>query len=315
MAMEVESIIKEEDVDIVWAVLSSGSMITLVDRLMQNRKLSIVSTIWDDPKYFARNKYIDPFTWQNMHAAFKRVIRGSLRLSVMCESMQNIYRECYGVESVIMRHGIEESNFREWKANENSNIVRIGFAGSLYAKKEWNALLKMLDSVGGRIAGKDVRISFIGRKPRTGVGASKYVDYQGYMSFESALDCLYNSNIAYLPYWFDRRHSLTVKTSFPGKLSTYAACGIPVLYHGPLNSSVTPFIEEYPFGVCCHSLDKNSIYAAILCILEDKGFICNASYAREQALTNELSRAAMLRRFSELIDCKFDAINKFYKFE
>lgn len=301
MATEVESLVKEEGIDIVWAVLSSGSTITLVDRLIQNRNLLIVSTIWDDPKYFARNQCIDPFTWRNMHAAFARVVRGSLRLSVMCESMQMIYRECYGVESVIMRHGVEESNFRAWKGNEYNNTVRIGFAGSLYAKKEWNALLKMLDSVGGRIAGKDVRISFIGRKPRTGVDTSVYVDYLGYMSFDAALDCLSKSDIAYLPYWFDRRHSLTVKTSFPGKLSTYAACGIPVLYHGPLDSSVTPFIKKYPFGVCCHSLESNLIHATILYILKDEFFTRNASCAREQALEDELSRAAMLRRFCSLV--------------
>lgn len=302
--IEVKAIIENEEIDIVWAVLSSGPIITLVERLARDSSVPIVSTILDDPGYFAKNQYIDPFTWRHMHSKFAIILRRSRGVSVIGESMQSIYRARYGIESVIMRHGVKESHYQTWSDPGSKNrIVRIGFAGSLYAKKEWNALLRMLELVQGRIAGKDVRVSFIGRMPRTGVNDSRYVDNLGAMSFDSALAALRESDIAYLPYWFDRRHSVTVRTSFPGKLSTYAACGIPVLYHGPLDSSVTPFLQDYPFGVCCHSLNENAIHMAILKLLEDKDFIRQASEARNHALENELGRTSMLRRFCQLVDC------------
>ncbi len=314
MAIEVASIIKEEKIDIVWSVLSSGLTITLTERVMKLSQVPVVSTVLDDPEYFAKSQYIDPFTWRHMHAQFARVLNRSRCVSVISESMQSIYRTRYGVESIIIRHGVEESHFQAWGGSRsNDQIIRIGFAGSLYAKKEWNALLRMLDSVGGRIAGKDVRVSFIGRWPRTGVNSARYVDKLGQMSFESAINVLRETNIAYLPYWFNTRHSVTVRTSFPGKLSTYAACGIPVLYHGPLDSSVTPFLRDYPFGVGCHSLNESEIHGAILNLLEDAEFLHQASDARDQALDEELGRTAMLRRFCELVDCTLEDLNQLSK--
>jgi hypothetical protein len=311
MAMEVTSIIKEEQIDLVWVVLSSGPMITLAERLMHYSQVPITSSILDDPEYFAKNQHIDPFTWRHMHAQFARILGRSRSVSVIGESMQSLYRDRYGIESIIMRHGIEESHFQTWRKNGvDSQVIKIGFAGSLYAKKEWNAFLRMLDSVDGRIAGRDVRVLFIGRFPRTGVNNSRYVEILGPMSFESTLDSLRETDIAYLPYWFDRRHSITVRTSFPGKLSTYAACGIPVLYHGPSDSSVTPFLRDYPFGVCCHSLNEDAIHMSILRLLENEEFIHQASDARDQALKNELGQAAMLRRFCKLVGCSLVEINQ-----
>jgi glycosyltransferase involved in cell wall biosynthesis len=311
MAIEIASIIKEESIDIVWSVLSSGPIITLTERVMAHSQVPVVSTILDDPQYFARNQYIDPFTWRFIHAKFSCVLKRSRRVSVISESMQSIYRLRYGIESIIMRHGIEESHFQAWDTNKSNNsVIKIGFAGSLYAKREWNALLRTLDSVNGRIAGKDIRVTFIGRMPRMGVVSSGYVDNLGSMSFKSALSALKKTDIAYLPYWFDRRHSMTVRTSFPGKISTYAACGIPVLYHGPLKSSVTQFLLKYRFGVCCHALDESEILVAIASLLEDVEFRKQASAARDQALVDELGRDAMLRRFCELVECNPLALEK-----
>lgn len=302
MANEVSLIIKEEGVDVVWAVLSSGPIITLVDRLMKQSEVPVVSTVLDDPEYFTKNQHVDPITWRSIHNQFANVLRQSRKVSVIGESMQVIYRKRYGVESVIMRHGVEESYFKTWhEFKPSKQIIRIGFSGSLYAKKEWNALLGMLEKYSGRIGGKDIRVSFIGKLPRTGVRNSRYVDYLGHMSFDAALNALNESDIAYLPYWFDKRHSVAVQTSFPGKLSTYAACGLPVLYHGPQNSSVTPFLINYPFGISCHSLNEEPLYEAILKLTGDNDFQCQASAARDQAIKNELSSGVMLSRFKELV--------------
>lgn len=304
MVKEIASIVKEEKIDLIWSVLSSGALIKLTDRLVRHSQVPIVSTIWDDPEYFAKSRYLDPLTSRHIETKFAHILRRSLRITVIGESMQSIYRARYGVESIIMRHGIEESHVRAWRENTSADrTIRIGFAGSLYAKKEWNSLLKMLESFDGHIAGRDVRVSFIGRFPRTGASRSDFVDYLGPMSFASALNAVRETNIAYLPYWFDSRHAVTVRTSFPGKLSTYAACGIPVLYHGPEDSSVTQFMRDYPFGVCCHSLKEDEINAAILTILEDEAFHLHAREARDQALEKELGRAVMLQRFCELVDC------------
>lgn len=313
MVNEIAAIIEKEKIDIVWSVLSSGPIISLTKQVMARSQVPVVSTILDDPQYFAKNQHIDFLTWRHMHAHFSHVLKRSLRVSVISESMQSIYRARYGIESIVMRHGVHESCFQKWIKNKSSDsVIRIGFAGSIYAKKEWNALLKMLESTNGRIAGKEVRISFIGRMPRTGVSISRFVDNLGHMSFESVIDSLKQTDIAYLPYWFDPRHAVTVKTSFPGKLSTYAACGIPVFYHGPKNSSVTQFFQEYKFGVCCHSLAESEILLAIVKILEDDDFNRQASAARDAALENELGRSAMLRRFCELINCNPAGFNQLF---
>ncbi len=304
MVEEIVALVADEKIDLVWAVLSNGPIIRVAERIARSRVVPMVSTVLDDPEYFGRNQMLDPLTRRYMMAQFSAVLGRTVRISVISESMRDYYQNRYGVQSIIMRHGIDERLYIDWNSNRLSRgIIKIGFAGSLYAKNEWNALLRAIDSKDGRIAGKEVRVYFIGRFPRIGAKISACVERLGPMSFESTLRTLGTMSMAYLPYWFDARNAMAARTSFPGKLSAYAASGLPVLYHGPRDSSAARFLGLYPFGVCCHSLDEPAIYEAIVRIVGDTGFSRCAGEARAQALDQELSRSVMLGRFCELVDC------------
>lgn len=232
---------------------------------------------------------------------FGEVLSRSSALSVIGESMQSAYAARYGKKGVILRHGIQDKYFLPWNDSyTSSGELTLCFAGTLYAKEEWNALLRALDSVGWRVLDRDIKIRFIGVPPRFGAVKCDRVSYVGRLSFEDTIAEVASCQIAYLPYWFAKRQRVAAETSFPGKLSTYAASGIPVLFHGPTYASVPPFLARFPFGTCCHSLTPSVILRALEHIIADKQFHAGASDARRAAYFEELNLTTMLQRFGEL---------------
>lgn len=297
---DIEAVLRADGIDTIWAVLSSGPVIYLADALAA-RGWRVVSTVLDDPRYFGANQRLDPVTRAQLFESFASVLRRSAAVSVVGEGMQNAYKERFGTDALILRHGIDDDLFHSWRSPRTDEIVRIVFAGSLYAKHEWNAMVDALEAVDWRIDGRHISLSFIGTPPKRGIRRSSTVNYMGRMDFNQTLATVRTCSVAYLPYWFGSRHAVAARTSFPGKLSAYAACGIPVLFHGPEDSSVTPFLQRFPFGMCCHSLAASDIIKTISLIISDQEFQQNAAEAQRAAFFSELSLTAMKERFLTLL--------------
>lgn len=303
IATEIASIVASEEIDIVWSVLSSGPTIAITDELASLVRAPLVATVLDDPNYFLSNQMVDGFTKARAMSRFARVLKRSQRVSVIGEAMQDAYKRIYGIDSIVLRHGIHESQVRDWNlARSDSGEFIIGFAGSLYAKKEWNAFTSAIEDSGGIVGGREVSIKFIGRFPRFGARLTKQVRCLGTLPFAATLNEVSAMDAAYLPYWFGGKHSIASRTSFPGKLSAYAAAGVPVFYHAPEDASATAFLREYPFGVCCRSLRSEVIVSDIGRLIADADFLTHAPQARASAMAEELGREVMLARFCQLID-------------
>jgi glycosyltransferase involved in cell wall biosynthesis len=303
IASEIERLLVTESIDVLWAVLSSGPLIRIVEKLALPPNVRLAVSVLDDPEYFAKNQRLDPLTRAAIMRSFERTLRKSGSISVIGESMKDIYQRQYGVSSLVMRHGIPDHHFNSWKGLPADRDLTLVFAGSLYAKKEWNSLLQALDVAAWNVGGRPIRLRFVGTPPRRGARTSDRIEYLGPKPFDEALRLVRDADVAYLPYWFSQKYALAARTSFPGKLSAYAASGIPVLFHGPESSSVTPFLQQYPFGVCCHSLESTRILAALSMLATDAGFHNRAAAAQQRAFYDELNLQTMLRRFSELVGC------------
>lgn len=173
--------------------------------------------------------------------------------------------------------------------------VRIIFAGSLYSKEEWNSLVDALESAGWRAGGRDVELHFMGRFPLSGARRPERVQLLGHRPFAEAMAIMAGMDIGYLPYWFDPAHEVPARTSFPGKMSAYAAAGLTVFHHAPDYTEATAFLGQYPFGVACPSLEPDVVLSSL-----DEAIRLSADeasrLAREQAVARELSRDAMAER-------------------
>jgi hypothetical protein len=108
-------------------------------------------------------------------------------------------------------------------------------------------------------------------------------------------------HLAYLPYWLDRKYAEIVKMTFPNKLATYVAARVPVLYHGPQDSSPTRFLQRFPVGLNCGSLETTDLAAAIERLVSDPAFRSDAMRFCDQAYEQELSDAVFRQRFAEFV--------------
>jgi hypothetical protein len=127
------------------------------------------------------------------------------------------------------------------------------------------------------------------------------IEYLGWQSPEKTIELMSQVDVTYLPYWFDRSHSLSVRLCFPSKLTTYLAAGRPVLFHGPKDSSPAHFFSRFPVGLCCHSLEEPEIIESLRRFIIDRKFYALATQAGQAALDQELDLRVFRRRFATLI--------------
>ncbi len=282
-----------------WLTASSIEMIWIAEKLTA-KGVDVRLTIWDSPEYLSHNLRLRSRLRHSVLQSFANSLHQARSISVIGTAMQADFRARYGVESEIIRHGIDERiapvHFRKEKKSE----IRIVFAGSLYSKDEWNSLIKALEGVDWKIADRPIVLHFIGRFPLTNALKPKNLILHGEKTFGKTLELLSTMDIGYLPYWFSKDHEIVARTSFPGKLSAYAVANLAIFHHAPSYTEATTFLEANPFGLACDSLDSSEIIDALTRLVEfAETDICRVS--RSNAVRLELSQNAMASRFRRFV--------------
>ena len=305
LAARVAQFGRQQGVDMVWAVLNRPSIIEITRRVTSALGARLVTTIWDAPEFVAMHRGFDQFSLRTLLGEFEKVLRMSVRCGVASEGMGEEYKKRYGIEPLVLIHGAHP-DLRRPPAKEltSEKQFTIGFAGSFYARNEWQALLSALSKVNWQIEGREVIVRVLGERVSFQGDGKMHIEYLGWRSVEETVELMSQVDVTYLPYWFDDSHSLFVRLSFPNKLTTYLAAGRPVLFHGPLDSSPTRFLAQYPAGVCCHSLEKDAILDTLKRLITDQENYARMTKAGQDALDQELSRQVFLHRFAELIGIK-----------
>ena len=293
---------RQQRVEMVWAVLSSPTLIHLAHRVAAALGVPLVVTVWDPPERFAVDLRLDQLTGRILLRDFANTLRTAVRCSAASEGMQNEYKNRYGNDSVVLIHGVHP-RLRHPAATQLTGEGRfiIGVAGSLYAAREWQALLSALSSVNWCLDGRDVTVRVLGAGLYLRAQSRMRIEYLGWRSLEETIDLMSQVDVTYLPYWFDERYSLSVRLCFPNKLTTYLAAGRPVLFHGPEDSSPAHFFRRFPAGLCCHSLEESRIIESLRRFATDREFYASAVQAGQRALDEELDLRVFLRRFAALI--------------
>lgn len=282
-----------------WITLSTPELIMIADKLV-DEKYDVRVTVWDDPEYLMSNLNLPHTHKLSLLKNFSNVLSNCKKGMVISYAMYEKYKVKYGLESCVVRHGIKKSLVRN-KKETIKDKVRIVFAGSLYAKEEWNNFVSALDFIEWNLSGKCIDLYYIGDFPLTGANKPDQLKFLGRKSFEGTMEILYDMHIGYLPYWFSDKYELVARTSFPGKLSAYTSAGLAIFHHGPNYTEVTSFLNKYSFGVSCDSYSRNSIIKKLDNIISkinsDEYF-----YNRELALNNDLSICANFDKFNSFIN-------------
>ena len=146
---------EQERPGVIWAVLSSPGMYLLAHRVAASLKLPLLCSVLDPPDYLIENLHLDPLVRSMVNEEFKLCMLASRGVAVMSEAMADEYARLYGVACTVIRSGVHPSLWAPQGATALSQKeLVIGFAGSMYAKKEWRALLRSIESVQGVLRGK-----------------------------------------------------------------------------------------------------------------------------------------------------------------
>jgi len=297
----VTSFATERRVDAVWAALNDPSTIRLAAPVAERLRVPLLPTVWDPPEAIADKVGLDALSRRSLLRAFDRTLRRAERCGVASENMAAEYRGRYGVETVVLIHGVRPE-LRRPAAHRpvTGHELTLGFAGTVYAREEWVALLSALDDVGWEVAGRQVRIRVLGHGADF-LSHRENVELFGWQPLEEVLRILAATDLLYLPYWLDPSYEVSTRLCFPNKLTTYLAAGRPVFFHGPQSSSPAEFFTRYPAGVSCHSRTPEEILAAIQRIVEDPALYSAATRAGQRALDEELGLSVFHRRFAQLV--------------
>jgi hypothetical protein len=279
-------------------VTATSPEIVAIASQLSDRDLDTRIMVWDAPEYLASNMPLSRRQTAIHLAAFDKMMRGARAIAVVSDAFKRDYQQKYALPCEIIRHGIDLP--APYGRTKQTETVRIVFAGSLYCKGEWNAFVGALAAHNWHVGGKKVKVTFIGNFPWTGATRPPEIELLGPLPFDQTLDIMSKMDIGYLPYWFAKNYELVARTSFPGKMSAYAAAGLAVLHHAPPYTEGAAFLDKFPFGCVCSSLEPKTIIESLASLIKVMG-TDKVREARLAAWNEELSGDVMAVRFKNFI--------------
>jgi len=288
----------KHNVECVWAVLQDKVTITSARTIAEKLAVPLKTQIWDSPRWMIAANHIDSKSGENILRHFDDTIIASQSCAVASWKMAEYYSKRYGVKTVVLVSSVKKTEMVKTSVLNNKKVI-IGFAGQLYAQREWRALISTLESIDWKINNKNIEICLIGDFKKRHTDSNTHIKLLGRFNQSKTIRLLSKMDIGYCPYWFDKRYKEIAQTSFPSKLTTYYAAGIPILFHGPLYSSPASFIAKNNSGVLCSSLREKDIVKSIQQAISDRPKIVERQrQATIKHLTNHVFNKNSLRFLS-----------------
>ena len=289
---------KKHKVNFIWGEFQ-GDSVVLVESVSKKLNIPFAGTVWDDPEGWLDDGGYDKLSKIYLWKKFKSALINAEHISTAGEAMQSEYKKKYGVNSVILRHGFDTNLKINLKHGSEDSYIKIGFAGSVYARQTWAAFL---DSVALLNINNEKKIKIIayGNYNFPIHHSSVLIENRGRIPIEEVLNGIAETDFCYLPYWFEEKKRRHCELSFPNKFETYIAAGKPIFYHGPEYAGIKYTIEKYRVGINVHTLDT-----ALICkTLSD--FIVNSSSRKQlgnnarNAFISEFNKQKMIMNFHSL---------------
>jgi glycosyltransferase involved in cell wall biosynthesis len=286
----------------VWAVLNHPQVIYAARYVAARLDVPLVVLVWDPPERLADALRVDSLTRSRIVDEFDRTIVLAERVGVASAAMREEYLRKYGIGSGVLIQGVDRSWLRP-PAREyaDSQSFTIGFAGSLYAFAEFEALISALTLGDWRIDGREVTLRILGHSVQLESDVGVRIEWLGWRSQLDTIDALSRADLCYVPYWFNEAYRVPARLCFPNKIATYLAAGRPLFVHAPRGTSPVLFTEKYGLGLCCNSLDPGLILASLSELLTDPAEYGIMAQASAAAIEAELSMTVFIERFAQLM--------------
>jgi glycosyltransferase involved in cell wall biosynthesis len=286
----------------VWAILDSSVTVELAAGLAAGLGVPLRTTVWDDIHH--NNSYfgVRGNEARRLVGCFSDALRRSESCAAIGETMKAEYEQLYGAKAVtILRHGLDaRPAARPSGAAVADGRVLIGFAGSVTARSAFDCLLATLDRLRWRLEGREVVLRLLGHRFDLRSKVERHIECYGWRSVDDTVRLLSECDLNYLPQAFEPDWEPFSRLSFPSKLTTYLATGVPVLLHAPKNASLPAFLGRYEFGAWCDRVDADALEATLREAL-DPARRARFREAAGRALAEEFSRETFRARFAQFL--------------
>ena len=285
IAKDIITFAKEQNATAIWCTLQGQTMIQLANEVRAGTDLPLYTTIWDPPGWWLRDNKVDKYSSKRYLGEFDKALKSSHCVMTASRSMSTYYTEHHGANCVNVVAGLDESLVKSPKTtlNDDQNII-ITIAGQLYARKEIDTLVNLLNTLQWNIIGKKIILRMIGAHANLYSSHPCNIEYLGWYNQGELINKLAESDILYCPYWFSHEFSQEANLSFPSKVPRYMAAGRPILFHGPKNCSPAMYLSAQHAAVICDDPDIEILRTKLMSLIEDKDLLDDFTYKamREQ---------------------------------
>jgi len=292
--------------DLVVLILFDNWVITEAGEACRRAGVPTMSIVWDPPAYLCSLWNLPPLSAHALMKSFEGALRSSKAILYPSQAMQKLYSKEYSKPSEVGIHS-PSINLQPVPFRADDGVFRIGFSGGMYTRENWSVLLETIGSTDWKVQDRPVEIVVMGsylNLPR--VTGPVRISFLGYVDMQTQVNVLAGCDLLYLPYPFDERFKNSVKYSFPNKLGVYAAAGVPVLFHGPSNSSVLRILEKYTIGPVCTSLQSEELKRTLDEVFNKERDVCYRSQLR-RLRQDELNLEIFQQRFVQLVTAAVNA--------
>lgn len=297
---------KEQQVEQIWLVLNSLSLIGAGKDIAHRLDVPLRCLVWDPPSYLCAHKKWDQFSRKWIEQRFFDALECSVKVMVVSQQMADEYRKKVGADCVIVRHARDlrgDDTAAARNAGRSEHFL-IGFAGTLYDKAQIMDLLHALHHIQWRVGDRPVRVRILSNQLRCkGIHFPCHVEYLGRQESEDTVQQLLEEcHLNYLPVPFDKTWREFSQLSFPTKWTSYLSAGRPVLTYGPACSSSIRFCSENGLGPCCTVQDPLELAKVIESFCSSSSACANAEEAGKKTRQVFFSREVMKRQFFKFMD-------------
>lgn len=304
---------KRHQINCVWAVLQGKTMISVVLPVARKLHVPLVTQIWDDPEWMLTSTGIDPKVKDELLKVFNQTVRKSVACATASWPMAKTYQDKYKIKTVSFLGSLDKKLAKRPAITlRGGQLIKIGFAGQMYAYKEVDAFIHALQSNNWQLGGRYVKMYLLGNAnvPKLPKEARQHIKYLGYKSQHQTIGILNRMDILYCPYWTDKNYRKIAETSFPSKLTSYLAAGRPVFFHGPSYSSPSKFIKDNRCGILCHSLKAETIIGRLMLLVISKSKYRNITRAGRVAFNKYLTLNSLGQELDKFLDTAREATIK-----
>jgi glycosyltransferase involved in cell wall biosynthesis len=285
-----------------WVLLEGQSMIRLAHGLLGATQHPVYVQVTDPPRWWLREHSVDPESTREVLDKFDDVLRRARSLAAASWAMMDTYQERYGISKAVPVVGSLPAIMARPPALwvNDASVIKIGFAGQIYAPKEWESLQYAIELLQCKINGVEIEIHVHASQiPEVRPHFVDRIQVHGWLDTEPLVERLSTYDVLYCPYWFDEIHREDAELCFPSKIAAYLAAGRPILFHGPAYASPSKFLQKWEAAFICNDPQPCALAATLQSVFSDRSLYarvaCQGKRAFDHNLTQEHLAASVCR--------------------